>query len=76
VLALLQGETFDRFDPERHVGARISAVNLSEVVTANRIWTSVDIGVEAILIRRTMRERAGSAPHGDAGAADRLDAMA
>jgi ribonuclease VapC len=31
-LALLQGEPFGSFDPERLVGAAISAVNLSEVL--------------------------------------------
>jgi PIN domain nuclease of toxin-antitoxin system len=33
VLALLQGEPFGKFDPERIVGAAISAVNLAEVLT-------------------------------------------
>ncbi len=32
VLALLKSETFDRFDPERLVGASISTVNFSEVL--------------------------------------------
>lgn len=36
VIALLQGETFDRFEPERIVGAWISAVNLAEVLTRLR----------------------------------------
>jgi ribonuclease VapC len=33
ILALLQGERFENFDPLRLVGCRISAVNFSEVVT-------------------------------------------
>ena len=36
VIALLQGESLGRFEPERMVGAWISAVNLAEVLTKLR----------------------------------------